>query len=199
MSSPPSRRNTLSIVAGILMVVVGSLVSVGIYTQVGHTQEVITVVNPVARGEIIDRTNLMVVRIGVDPLLKPIPGSRINDITGMYAATDLVPGSLLVSGSVGERPRPAHGEAAVGVALRDGEYPDHELAVGDHVLLVAMADRFDSPENPTSYPGVIASLSTGQGGSLMNLTVIVSAHDAPTLASWSAHNRIALVLLAREH
>ena len=195
---PHIRRSPLSMVAGVVLVIAGSLVSAGIYSQLSYTQEVIAVVSPVARGQQIQRSDLTVVHVGRDPILTPIDGSQLNAIVGKYAAADLVAGSFLVQEAVGDQPCPGRGEAAIGVALMAGEYPDEQLLPGDQILLVAIPDFLDPEVQPRSVPGTLSSISTGQGNSMSIFTVIVSVQDAPRLAVLSASNRLALVLVTRE-
>ncbi|MCL2784146.1 MAG: SAF domain-containing protein, partial [Propionibacteriaceae bacterium] len=129
-SGPQLRRSPIMVIAGVVLVIVGALVSVGLYSQLSDTQEVVAIVSPVARGEQIQRSDLVSVYVGFDPLLTPIPASRINQVVGMYATFDLVPGTFLVDGAIGDRVGPGPGQAAIGVALTAGEYPDDGLRPG---------------------------------------------------------------------
>jgi len=186
------------VVAGIVLVIAGSLVSVGIYSQLSQTQEVIAVVSPVARGEQIQRTDLITVRVGFDALLKPIPASQLNEIVGQYAAWDIVPGTFLTADAVGARISPSQGQAHIGIALMAGEYPDDGLLPGDQVLLVAIPEPSESITNPISYPGTLVSIVGTQSTTMITTTVQVSAADAPILAVLAASDRLALVLASRE-
>ncbi|WP_245934251.1 SAF domain-containing protein [Branchiibius hedensis] len=42
----------------------------------------------------------MTVRVGVDPALKPLPASELNDVVGKRAAMDLTAGGLVTSEDV---------------------------------------------------------------------------------------------------
>ena len=189
----------MMIVAGVVLVIAGALVSVGIYSQLSQTQQVIAIVSPVARGEQIQRTDLVTVQVGFDALLTPVPASQINQIVGKYATTDLAPGSFLVEGAAGERPSPAQGEAEIGIALVAGEFPDDGLLPGDKVLLVEVSERVEPGITPMSYKGTIVTISSTQGNSIAIITVLVSISDAPILASLSATNHLCLVLITREN
>ncbi|MDR0284715.1 MAG: SAF domain-containing protein, partial [Propionibacteriaceae bacterium] len=121
---PQLRRSPLLVVTGIVLVITGALVSVGIYTNLSRSQEVIAIVAGVARGERIERADLATVRVGFDPLLTPVPAADINDVVGQFALSDLVPGTFLTPDAVGGRISPADGLAEIGLALTAGEYPD---------------------------------------------------------------------------
>ena len=52
----------------------------------------------VQRGEVITREDLVTVRVGVDPALKPIPAAQLDSIVGQRAALDLAAGGLVTAG-----------------------------------------------------------------------------------------------------
>ncbi|MCL1923605.1 MAG: SAF domain-containing protein [Propionibacteriaceae bacterium] len=196
---PRIRRSPLSMVAGIALVLIGSLASVGIHAHLSNTQEVIAVRAEIPRGQKIERTDLAIVAVSTDPTLKPLKSSQLTQVVGQYATTDLKPGSLLVADDVGGQPQPGLGGAAIGVSLKPGEYPDQKLTVGDRVLLVEIPDRIDTDLAPASFPGTVGTITSGQGNSMTVITVFVQADDAPLIAVLSASNKVALVLLAQEY
>jgi len=195
--APRIRRSPVLVIAGVVLVIAGALVSVGIYTNLSNTQEVIAIVAPVARGEQIQRSDLTTVQMGFDPLLTPVPASQLNQIVGQYAVADLVPGTFLSTDAVGDRVSPGDGKAEVGVALMAGEYPDDGLTPGDDVSLIAVPDQTDTVTQPMSYPGTLVTISSVQANTI-TVTVLVNAADAPTVAALAASNKLALVLTTRE-
>lgn len=196
--APHVRRSPMMVAAGIVLVVASALVCAGIYSRLSNTQEVIAIAAPVARGEQIQRADLISVQVGFDPLLTPVPAAQIAQIVGKYAAFDLVPGTFLSPGSVGDRLSPTQGMAEIGVALSAGEYPDDHLIPGDHVLLVSIPDRTDSSQ-PASFPGTLVNVTASQTSTSILVTVMVASTDAPQLAALSASDKLALVLAEREH
>jgi len=195
---PPVRRSPMMMAAGVVLAVAGALTSVGLYTHLSQTQEVIAIVSPVARGEQIKRSDLMTVQVGYDPLLTPVPGSRINEIVGMYAASDLVPGTFLTERALGEQLTPGDGMAEIGVALAAGEYPDDGLRPGDEVLLIALSAQNDVPEAPHGYSATLVRITAPNSSNMITASLLVNAGDAPLLAALSAANRLAVVLTTRE-
>jgi len=196
-STPKIRRSPVLVVAGIVLVIAGALVSVGIYTNLSNTQEVIAIVSPVARGEQIQRADLTTVQVGFDPLLTPVPASQMAQIVGQYAVADLVPGTFLSLDAVGARVSPGNGTSEIGVALMAGEYPDDGLRPGDEVSLIAVPDKTDTGTEPMSYPGTLVTISAAQSN-MITVTVLVNSADAPTVAALAASNKLALVLTTRE-
>jgi len=196
-SAPRIRRSPVLVIAGIVLVIAGALVSVGIYTNLSNTQEVIAIVSAVARGEQIQRSDLTTVQVGFDPALTPVPASQLGQIVGQYAVADLVPGTFLSADAVGARVSPGQGTAEVGVALMAGEYPDDGLTPGDEVSLIAVPDKTDTVTEPMSYPGTLVTISAAQAN-MITVTVLVNAADAPTVAALAASDKLALVLTTRE-
>jgi len=195
--TPHARRSPLMLAAGVILVVASALVCAGIYSRLSTTQEVIAIAAPVARGQQIQRTDLIAVQVGFDPLLTPVPASQIPQIVGKYAAFDLVPGGFLTPASVGDHLFPTHGMAEVGVALSAGEYPDDRLKPGDSVLLVSVPERTDSSQ-PASYPGTLVTITASQSTAAIIVTVMVDSASAPVVAALSASDKLALVLAERE-
>ena len=196
-SGPRVRRSPVMVVAGIVLVIAGALTSVGIYTNLSQTQEVIAIVAPVARGEPIQRVHLTTVQVGFDPVLTPVPASQINQVVGQYAVFDLAPGTFLSPEAVGQRLSPGPGAAEIGVALSAGQYPDDGLLPGDAILLVALPDQLESITAPASYAGTLVGITTPNASNMITISVLVGADDAPLLAALSAANRLALVLSSR--
>ena len=197
-TGPPVRRSPLMMAAGVVLAIAGALTSVGLYTHLSQTQEVIAIVSAVARGTQIQRSDLMTVQVGFDPLLTPVPSSEINEIVGKYATSDLVPGTFLTPAAFGDRLTPGAGSAEIGVALAVGEYPDDGLRPGDEVLLIALPGQSETLDAPTSYDASIVRITAPNSSNVITVSVLVKAGDAPLLAALSAANRLALVLTTRE-
>jgi len=197
--APRVRRSPLLVVAGIVLVIAAALTSVGIYTNLSRTQEVVVVVAPVARGQVIPRSSLATVQVGYDPVLTPVPAADLNSVVGRYAAYDLVPGTFLTPGSVGDQPTPPSGKSEIGVALGVGKYPDDGLMPGDQVMLVGLTESPDPAGPPLIYNATIVTITTPNASNMITVSLLVSESDAPILAAPSAADKLALVLTSREH
>jgi hypothetical protein len=186
------------IIAGAALIVAGVLVSVGLYTGLRQTHEVIVVAAPVIRGERIERADLATAHVSHDPALTPVSADLMNDIVGQYALADLTPGTFLAGQAVGSRISPQSGQAEVGVALGNGEYPDDGLMPGDQVLLVAVPDTVESATQTEAYNAVIASIGTPSADRSITVTVLIDSAHAARAAQLAALDRLSLVLSARE-
>lgn len=198
LSGPRARRSPALIALGVVLVVSGALGAVGVYAHLSQAQEVVAIIAPVARGQVIERADLGIVRVQLDPLLRPVPSGQLDDVVGQYAWSDLVPGALLAAGSYGPPLNPATGRAEVGLALMPGEYPADALRPGDAVVLVTVARPGEAELAPVSFAGQLATVGQPDANLMIIVSVDVAAVDAPQIASWSAGNRLALFLAARE-
>jgi hypothetical protein len=188
----------LAVALGGLLVVAGALISVGAYTQLSNAQEVIAVVAPVARGERLERGDLQVVRVGIDPALHLIPAEQMAQLIGQYAIWDLPQGSLVTVGAVGPSVVPHKGRAEVGLALAPGRLPGNQLVIGDQVRVVSVPDPGAADSQVRSWPATVVDVSPPDGNRTVVVGVELEAAVAPEVAALSASGRVALVLDARE-
>jgi Flp pilus assembly protein CpaB len=155
LAPAPRRRRKWS------LALVGTLVTVGcalafavLWMNAGDRQPVLAVAKAVPAGQVIESSDLRVIRVSTDPGLKPLRGDQLDRVVGLRAATDLVPGTLLTNDNVGQGDGLQAGEAVVGVALKPGQFPSG-LEPGDHVEIV----RTTPPASSASDEG-IGSLGT---------------------------------------
>lgn len=195
---PRIRRRPLLLVGTIAAVLVGGLGTAWVFTASAASTEVVAVRVGVQRGEVIDRDDLAVVRVGLDPSLDVVLAGRIDEIPGQRAATDLVPGSLLVSASVTDQVVPRTGESLVGVALAPSMLPAEPLLAGDRVTIVetpgAQGEVVTAPIVMEAVVSQVTILETGD----TKVDVLVPSEKAAELAARNGTGRLALVLESRE-
>ena len=121
----PVRRRWSRIGGGVLAAVVGGWLFASLYLSADDRVEVLAVASDVARFDVIERSDLRVVTIAEDTDVLSIPASRLEDLVGRVASTDIVAGALLVDGQLlpdGDRLVAAN-EAIVGVLVGPGDSP----------------------------------------------------------------------------
>ncbi|HEY4947157.1 MAG TPA: hypothetical protein VII19_04610, partial [Acidimicrobiales bacterium] len=96
----------------------------------------------------------------------PIPASSASLLAGKRAAVTIPAGSLLTLGDVTGSTPIAAGDAVVGMALKDGQFPSTGVESGDQVMIVQTA----SPGAPLTATGTGAA-SQGIGGSTSGVLV----------------------------
>lgn len=199
LARPPKvRRRPLLLVGTIAAVLVGGLGTAWLFTMSAASTEVVAVRAAVQRGEVIDREDLVVVKVGLDPSLDIVPASRIDQVAGQRAATDLAPGGLLASGSVTDEVLPRAGETLVGVGLAPTMLPAEPLLAGDRVRIVETpGPQGEVVTPPVVMDAVISRVTLLETGDTL-VDVLVSTDKAAELAARAATGRVALVLEARE-
>ncbi len=197
---PKLRRRPMLVLASVAAVIIGALLGVWAYTSSTNTREVVAVRTSIERGQVIDRADLMLVRVSLDPALTPVTGSALDSLVGQRAATDLPAGGLVTPGSVTATVIPARGESVVGISLPAAQLPGEGLQVGDAVRVVATPGA--QGDVMTGEQRAIAATVVGVHADPENGQSVVSVQvpyaDAAELAARAATGKIALVLDSRE-
>jgi hypothetical protein len=197
---PKLRRRPMLVVASIAAICLGALLAVWAYTSTSTAREVVAARTTVQRGEVIDRDDLIVVRVSLDPALHPVPASSLDSLVGQRAAMDLPAGGLLTAEAVTATVLPAKGSSVVGVSLPPALLPGEPLQAGDHVRVVATpGQQGDVTEGEqraiaATVVGVYPDAQTGQ--TVVSVQVPYAA--AAELAARAATGKVALVLDSRE-
>lgn len=197
---PKTRRRPLLVVLAVALVVMGALGGLWAYTSTSTAQEVLTVRQTVQRGQVITADNLVRVKLGVDPALRPVAGSQADKIIGKRAALDIPAGGVLTAEQITDQTIPAQGYTVVGISVSAGMMPAGQLRVGDHVRIVTTPGA--SGDVPSSDPEAIAadvvgiSQETATGATVVN--VVVPALKGPAVAARAATGKVAIILDSRD-
>ena len=199
LARPPKvRRRPLLLVGTIAAVLVGGLGTAWVFMTSAASTEVVAIRAAVQRGKVIDREDLVVMKVGLDPSLDVVPASQIDRVSGRRAATDLAAGGLLARSSVTDQVVPRAGEAMVGVTLAPSMLPGEPLLAGDRVLIVEtpglQGEVVTAPVVLEATVSQVTVLETGD----FKVDVLVPAGKAAELAARNGTGRLALVLEARE-
>ena len=118
-----SRRRPAVIGAGSALLALGGLTSAWLVTTTSNTVPVLAIAQSVQRGEIIERSDLVVVDVRPDPLLDVVAADQLSSVVGASAAATLLPGSLLTPGATTDKLMPGKGMSLVGVVLTITQLP----------------------------------------------------------------------------
>ena len=196
---PKLRRRPVGVLVSVATIVLGSVLGLAVWSAAGSTTDVLAVRSQVFRGEIIDRDDLMVVRVGLDPAVQAVPASRLETIAGKRAALDLAAGGLLAPGDVTATVLPAKGMSVVGIGLATGLLPAEPLAPGDAVRLVQTpGQQGEVSGTPPTVPATVVGVHPSETSDKTVVDVLVPAEAAAELAARSATGKVALVLDSRE-
>lgn len=193
----PVRRRWGRIGGGAFAAVVGGWLFASLYLSADDRVEVLAVATDIGRFDVIDRSDLRVVTIGEDTDVASIPASRLDELVGRVASTDIVAGGLLVDGQLlpaGERLVTAD-EAIVGVLVGPGDSPTTGMTRGA-VVSVVIRPAAGTNGTVAEVPGWIA----GIGGEVSSsgdrpVEVVVARSEAARVSAAAADRRVTIVVL----
>lgn len=199
-AAPKVRRRPGLIAGSVVAVLLGGTGAAWAWTTSANASDVVAVRAAVQRGEVIERSDLVVVRVGTDPALKTVPGKRLDSLVGQRAAMDLGAGSLLTPEQVTGQVFPGRGRSIVGVALPEGSVPSEQLVSGDVVRIIDTPGRqaVEVVQEPTAVTGTVVSVRASETQQATIVDVLVAEAEAGRLAARAATGNVALVLDSRE-
>lgn len=204
LQAPPGRRPRLpELVVGAALVVGFALAAVLWHMSTTDKDPALALAVPVARGEVVEGSDLRVVYVASDDPIARLGRSDAKDVVGRVALADLPAGTILTSGSVAPRLTVGPGEGLVGLALDPGQVPASRLLPGEQVNIVAgPAEGAAEPADgrPTA---VLASRATvfaveelrTEGRKLVS--VKLAEADANRVAAAAERGPVRLVLVGR--
>ena len=194
----PVRRRWGRIGVGVAAAIIGAWVFAALYLSAGDRREVLALSHDVARLEVIDRSDLRVVRISSDADIGSVNASQLDELVGRVAGVDLVAGSLLVEDQLVAEGRQLLGadEAVVGVLLGPGDSPVRSLRRGAPVLVVVRPPA-GSQGDPEEIEGWVFDAS----GEPVNtrerpIELAVPRDQAALISAAAADGRVTIVALA---
>lgn len=186
-----SRRSPRWIAAGVLAVCLGAIGGGTLWTQATHAQPVIRVNQAVARGEVVEATDLGVVNVAVAPGIRTVPASELNALVGRVATVDLAADSLLAPdtvGSVAVEPGTVH----LGLQLAAGRLPTKSVPAGAKVTLLAVTAGKGEPVEGR-YDAIVVTAPAEAADGTYLLDVAVSQSQAAEIAELASAERLTLV------
>lgn len=207
---PRERKPALAALA-VLLILGGALASMSLVVRSSDTVAAIGIATQVPRGQRIPLEALRQVQVARDGVAY-VPWSQREAVANYYAATALVPGSLLSAQQVSRTGAVGTGQVVVGLALKPGQYPAGDpngrpLAVGDTVKVYEVTTS-GSSANQGGTPGrlLVAAARvydlqgvSGQsiGESTRQVSIVVNDSAAGAVAQAASNGNVALVLVPR--
>lgn len=205
--SVAARRRTSrkSLLAGVLVVLLGGLLALVAGRMLSEHTEVLAVARDVPLGATLTAEDLTVANVTADPSLSPISAGQESQIVGMVTQVRLVRGELLTRGQLGTGDGFGPGQVLVALPLKDGQFPARGLTPGQRVLIVA------TPGGAGGVAPFGAGTSQGSGRQIgatvaevglpnpaTQVTVVdvrVGAEDGAAVAGLASTGNLAVVLL----
>lgn len=191
------QRRPSAVVLALVLVCLGGLTGLWLWTSSSAATEVVAVRSPVERGQLIVPEDLTTVRVTLDPALRTVPASGLESLVGKRAVTDLAAGPLVAPEQVSDAVVPGAGMAVVAVPIAPGLIPSEPLKAGDTVRLVqAPAQGVEVTGAPAEITGTVLNVTPGDTETVVD--VLVADNRAGELAARAASGDLALVLASRE-
>jgi hypothetical protein len=198
------RRQVPWIVTGVLLVV-GCALAFGVASlRIAKGEQVLAVAQEVPVGQLLQASDLRVVRVSPASGLDPVSTSAEATFLGRPAAVALVPGTLLTPADLGSSPLGAGGFDVVAMALKAGAYPP-SLGPGEQVDVVpVVGGNSTNSGSAAALPGqfnpiqaIVMAVDAAPAGSSADAVVSleVPPSDAAEVASLAAAGQAALVMV----
>lgn len=223
---PVARRRRPALAVGSLALVVACVaVFASVYLKAGSQVAVLAVDRRVPQGQILTAGDLAVVHISTNSGISTVPVAEDAEVIGRRAAEPLEPGTLLTQSELVTSFSPPAGESIVGVAVKEGQLPASGVAPGETVDVIltgtpgdpdsapASPDATDLQDGATAATGtepsgagtVLVSDATvleataspaSSGSDATDVSLLTASTLAPLVASASAADQVALVVVA---
>jgi hypothetical protein len=143
---PRERKPALAALA-VLLILGGALASMSLVLRSGDTVAAIGVAEQVPRGQRIPLQALREVQVARSGVAY-VPWSQRGAVANFYAATALLPGSLLSANQVSRTGAVRTGQVVVGLALKPGQYPAGDPRGKPLQVMAHSPPRGDGPWSP---------------------------------------------------
>lgn len=200
-AAPRRPRNTLWMVAGVLLVVVSGVAAATAVSSLDDRVDVLVAARTIAEGEVVVSGDLRTVSIGVDSRIRAVPPDEAGQLVGQVATGPVGEGSIIhpsqfVAGDSEDQPK-----VIVGAALEAGQYPLTGLRPGDRVKVIEVSGPnavFD--ESSTLGPrelaeGEIVEVAPTASTDVLLVSIRINEAIAASLAERAQQGRLRLVLI----
>lgn len=175
----------------------GALLAGLLAARADHRVEMLAAVHTIQAGQVITQDDL-----GSSPVSSTlsglIPATRVDEVIGQTARTEIGEGQLLDTSQLATAPVVGEGRQVVGAALDRGRFPAGGLAPGDLVDVVDITTGNVIIADAQVLTAVATSGAEDDWTSGTTVSLIVTEQDAATLATTAAAGQIALVLGATD-
>ncbi|MFI6247130.1 hypothetical protein [Streptomyces sp. NPDC051016] len=180
-TAPRERKPALAALA-VLLILLGALGATTLVLQAGNRIEVIKVTEEIPAGSSVTNSNVASVMVAADDSIHYVRWSQLGSLKKLKAINTIPKGAVAVGEMFGSGSGLATGKATVGLALKEGQYPNG-LKVGDTVAAYRVVTNNSSSTSGSSS----SSSSAGDSGSLIvgqaKVTSVPSAKSGELVSS----------------
>jgi hypothetical protein len=176
LPTPPRERKPALAALAVLLILVGALGATMLVLQAGDRIEVIKVTKDIQAGESVTDDNVTSVMVAEDSGINYVPWSQLKALESLKAKTAIYKGTVVMGQMFAEEAQLPAGKAAVGVALKEGQYPS-DLKSGDTVAVYNVDASASGSNSNTSDSSSSSSTSTSGGGLLADNAKVSNVAD----------------------
>ncbi|MFF4549835.1 hypothetical protein ACFY1J_37350 [Streptomyces sp. NPDC001406] len=208
LPTPPRERKPALAALAVLLILLGALGATTLVLRAGDRIEVVKVTKQIEAGESVG-DNVTSVMVAADDSINYVKWSQLAALKTLKAKSTIYPDTVVMGQMFAEGSSLPAGKAAVGVALKEGQYPA-DIRSGD-VVAVYNVDTSSSGSDKT---GSGAGSTTSGGGAIvdtakvekvannsdatvstgnLSVTLLVDQTDAAAVARAASAGAVAIV------
>ncbi|MEV0323630.1 RcpC/CpaB family pilus assembly protein [Streptomyces sp. NPDC050658] len=212
LPAPPRERKPALAALAVLLILIGALGATVLVLRAGDRIEVVKVTSEIPAGESVSDDNVTSVMVADDPSIHYVKWDQVDGLKKLKATNTIPEGAVAVGEMFSSKSGLPEGKSAVGVSLKEGQYPADGLKAGDTVDVYQVGDSASSGSNDketggsagggTSDSPIVAAarvnsvadksdatVSTGALG----VTLLVDSADAAAVTRAAAAGAVSLV------
>ncbi|MFE9767852.1 RcpC/CpaB family pilus assembly protein [Streptomyces sp. NPDC005808] len=205
LPAPPRERKPALAALAVLLILVGALGATMLVLRAGDRIEVVQVTDNIQAGDAVNDSNMTSVLVAADSGIRYVKWSQRQDLKTYKAKSPIYAGTVVIVDMFTKTPAIPAGKASVGLALKEGQYPDG-IQPGDVVAVYRVSGDSGSSSSAGSADSTLIvdraeisdvkdkSDSTISSTSLP-VTLTVDSADAAAVAQASSAGEVALVLI----
>ncbi|MFK0074634.1 CpaB family protein [Arthrobacter woluwensis] len=193
---PPVKRRVRPVwlIAGLLLIVVGSLAVANVVGNAGKTTSVLVASKPLKAGEKVGGS-VTTIQVSAGQQIDAYTGDQAPELVDKVAAFDVPQGALLSQNVLTNGLTPADGQSIVPVSLKPDRAPARPYASGDPVRIVdAGTAQGTQTTRGQDIPGKVLSIRTDGATQALIVDVLVKSGSASEAAARSARGAAILVV-----
>ncbi|MFF1698260.1 RcpC/CpaB family pilus assembly protein [Streptomyces sp. NPDC058257] len=175
LPAPPRERKPALAALAVLLILVGALGATVLVLRAGERVEVVKVKEEISAGGAVTKDNVTSVMVADDASINYVKWSQLGNLKKLTATNTIPKGAVVVGEMFSSKGGLPAGKSAVGVSLKEGQYPADGLKSGDTVDVYQVGDSASSGSKE----------SGGSTGSSAGDSPIVSAARVSTVANKS--------------
>ncbi|MFF7977662.1 hypothetical protein ACFZDK_00815 [Streptomyces sp. NPDC007901] len=207
-TAPRERKPALAALA-VLLILLGALGATTLVLQAGNRIEVIKVTEEIPAGSSVTNSNVTSVMVAADDSINYVRWSQLGSLKRLKAINTIPAGAVAVGEMFGSGSGLAAGKSTVGLALKEGQYPNG-LKVGDTVAAYRVVTNNSSSTSGSSSSSAddngslivgqakVTAVPSAKSGELVSstnyaITLAVDTDKAADLAQAASNGQVALV------